>query len=344
MVAIIVPTVTTKKQDASIQKKTMGFLSNLLGSKTLRNVCNSSLFLTTNLCAQNLVPNPSLEIYDTCPMFFGQIEYASGWFQPLQPFSSTDYFNPCTSYPDISVPDNMPGFEPAYEGIAYGGFAPFHQPGQDLREYIEVRLTAPLVVNTKYRLRFYVSPGDEMMYAISNIGAHFSTDSILTTSTNALPYIPQIEYSGFQTISDTAGWTLVEGIYISSGGEEYLTIGNFYPDANTTYSVIDSSGNPAAYYYIDSISLELYDDTGIPAIPSNSNIIVNNFLHHGDFFTTTNLPSQSILKVYDSRGRIVFRSEDYHNELCGQQLSSGLYLYEFILPDQTRKTGKLVVQ
>src|SRR5271157_5345469 len=77
-----------------------------------------------SLHAQNLVPNPSFEQYDTCPNSSGQINYAKYWFQggPGNP----DYFNICSStlpYPgnQFSVPQNAWGYQFAYEGNAYCG-------------------------------------------------------------------------------------------------------------------------------------------------------------------------------------------------------------------------------
>lgn len=55
--------------------------------------------------AQNLVPNPSFEEYDTCPTNQQQIQHAIGWSAYR---AMINYYNACASpiSTDISVPAN----------------------------------------------------------------------------------------------------------------------------------------------------------------------------------------------------------------------------------------------
>jgi outer membrane protein OmpA-like peptidoglycan-associated protein len=58
-------------------------------------------------------------------------------------------------------------------------------------------------------------------------------------------------------------WDQVCGIYEATGGEKFITIGNFYPDANTSSETNRKNKDlkinqiVAAYYYIDDVSVEL---------------------------------------------------------------------------------------
>src|SRR6188768_1056384 len=75
------------------------------------------VFINVNYCSgQNLVPNPSFEIYDTCPSTLSAINLATSWSSFTQ---SPDYFNGCS--PNINVPNNPLGYQPASEGQAYAG-------------------------------------------------------------------------------------------------------------------------------------------------------------------------------------------------------------------------------
>jgi OOP family OmpA-OmpF porin len=65
----------------------------------------------------NLVPNPSFEIYNTCPNSGGQITYATGWFTAT--LGSPDYFNSCSA--GYGVPSNGFGYSNAQDGNAYAG-------------------------------------------------------------------------------------------------------------------------------------------------------------------------------------------------------------------------------
>lgn len=84
------------------------------------------------------------------------------------------------------------------------------------------------------------------------MGVHFaSTKFILNHGNNT--QIPQIVSTSI--ITNTVGWTKIEGTFIADGTEKYLYIGNFKDDYNTQY--IDNSNNNKygddAYYYIDDV-------------------------------------------------------------------------------------------
>lgn len=294
--------------------------------------------------AQESITNGSFEMQDSCPNFFGMIGNASPWFQPCTMGSSTDLFSSCTTNQSISTPSNFDGYQIPQHGISYGGFQTYSSFTTDQREYIELELTSNLVPGNQYRFRCYFSLADEMMYAINRIGVVFSSDSIQTSSFSVIDSIPRIYLDTLVTISDTTNWILLDVLITADGSERFITIGNFYSDAATLVSVSNASGYGFSYYYIDSVSLTYYDDTGLPDNPTQSDLIVPSLLHSQDQFVVGNLPVQSTLNLYDSSGRIIYRNDNYQNELSASQLSSGMYLYEFILPDQSRKTGKLIVE
>jgi hypothetical protein len=69
--------------------------------------------------AQNLVPDPSFEIYSNCPQGSNQLDYASSWFNPS--LTSPDYFNACDTIGEVSTPYNWWGFQIPRTGAAYAG-------------------------------------------------------------------------------------------------------------------------------------------------------------------------------------------------------------------------------
>jgi OmpA-OmpF porin, OOP family len=88
------------------------------------------MFNSTNGNAQNLVPNPSFEQYDTCPDLLNQIQYAIGWNN----FGNTpDYYNACSQI--MNVPNTQGGYQLAYDGNAYCGVYTFAYGGVNYREY-----------------------------------------------------------------------------------------------------------------------------------------------------------------------------------------------------------------
>jgi hypothetical protein len=67
----------------------------------------------------------------------------------------------------------------------------------------------------------------------------------------------QIYNFGNPVISDTLNWTKISGIYLASGGESFITMGNFKDDASTqTQGNEDTLAMPFSYYFIEDVSVE----------------------------------------------------------------------------------------
>ena len=228
------------------------------------NLCVIMFFNLFNVIGQNLVPNSSFENITTCNFGWGQIYKAQPWFQPCTYMtgsvigsSTSDIHNGCAISSSLSVPSNLMGSQSARTGNGYAGFST-GDDNYDYREYIEVVLTTPLLPSKTYYVEFYVSLADVCGKAVSNIGAFFSIDSLLD-STNYEPIsfiFPQVENSSTFFLNDKTNWMKISGYFSASGGEEFLTIGNFAP-AGFTNAQFVSGGSTAdlPYYYIDDITV-----------------------------------------------------------------------------------------
>lgn len=212
---------------------------------------------------QNLVPNPSFEVYITCPNNIGQIEYSTLWFQPTA--GTPDYYNNCTTYP-LGVPINYAGYQNAHSGNAYAGFAAFLLaydttfPFPNYREYVEIKLDSQLQAGEKYFVSFYLSLSDSVNYATDAIGAFFSLDTVKNDTGCFLPLSPQIENMPGNYIVNKSGWIKISGNFTAQGGEHFLTIGNFKDYVNTNHIAVSGGSadvNQAdwsgGYYYLDDI-------------------------------------------------------------------------------------------
>ncbi|CAN5482845.1 hypothetical protein BH11BAC2_BH11BAC2_13090 [soil metagenome] len=234
-------------------------------------LCVLSLIYTTAEAQLNLVPNASFEVYDTCPYsisgtVYKGIEYAIPWFQPNNNGNSTDLFNACdTSINLCSVPYNYEGFQVAKTGIGYGGFISgiinFSNP---YREYLEVELTDTLIAGNKYCVEYYISHANFSDRSTDNISAYISNAAVFGTDYLRLNYVPQINSPVGVVIDDTLNWVQVYGEYIATGGERFMTIGNFSTDSNTTLVFNNYGTHPYAYYYIDDVSVIDCTNTGLP--------------------------------------------------------------------------------
>src|SRR6187431_2941527 len=82
--------------------------------------CCVWLAICPSLRAQNLVPNPSFEVYTACPAGGGTggVMLCPPWISPI---GDCDYFHACATNPFYGVPENITGYQPARTGQAYAG-------------------------------------------------------------------------------------------------------------------------------------------------------------------------------------------------------------------------------
>ncbi|MFK7776398.1 MAG: gliding motility-associated C-terminal domain-containing protein [Saprospiraceae bacterium] len=213
------------------------------------------LIFSVTVDAQNLVPNPSFENYSFCPSAPSQIYLLDDWNNPAN--SSPDYFNSCyvgPPFPGQSVPNNLIGYQPARTGGAYIGLA-VHGTGTSVREYLQVLLPQPLIAGECYYVEMHTSSGytSTNFEGISNVGVYLSENPPPVSSLAMIYATPQVYYS--EVVTDTVNWVPLTGSFIANGGEQYLTIGNFFVEG--TYQISPPNGTGAAYYFIEDIKLEL---------------------------------------------------------------------------------------
>ena len=219
------------------------------------------------LCAQtNLVPNWSFESIIKCPGAFGPptATYAVPWLNPNN--ETPDLYSICDTQacypgppPCTGVPFNDWGFQQPHTGTNYSGMVIYARPqafSTNDREYIQVKLLDSLKAGKKYCMSFYTSLSNSAYYATSRVGCYISKGAVTNFSQDLISEIPQIESPFHQYLTDTANWMQVQGQYTAIGGENYITIGNFYDDTNTdTYIANSAFKDYASYYYVDDASL-----------------------------------------------------------------------------------------
>lgn len=221
------------------------------------------VIIASNLCGQNLVPNPSFESIIACPMNhgyscpytnLGSFDKVDFWKNPT--CTSPEIHHSCTGSNFIGVPANFAGVQTPRTGNAYAGIF----QSNSYCEYVSSPLSAQLIAGTKYLVSFYVSCGNSNDFHITNgfngIGAYLSVgfpDTTGTSLSNRLNSPAQIVNPYTNLINDTLNWLLISDTMIAVGGENYITIGNFTPQANLL-------GN-GAYFYVDDVSVEPLDNT-----------------------------------------------------------------------------------
>ncbi len=213
----------------------------------------------------NLVFNGDFETKSTCNINFGDIQKAIGWNSPT--LSSPDYFNMCVGGSITNVPNNGFGYQNAHSDSGYVGIFTYNKMPVDsaYREYIQGKLSKTLHQNSSYLFTMFLSIADIALHyncylSINKIGAYFSNAQLFESINSNLLVKPQILSDTSIFYADSVNWMKINGIYIANGGEEYLTIGNFYDNKHTdTLHLVKSNILPigafVSYYYIDDVSL-----------------------------------------------------------------------------------------
>jgi gliding motility-associated-like protein len=205
--------------------------------------------------AQNLVPNCSFEDYLTCPNSSGQMFSCRNWYSPGE--GTPDYCNQCNTG-SYSVPSNLWGSQEAKDGYAYTNIISYYASQPQYREYLQAKLVAPLNENEAYRVSFFLSCSDESMFAIDRLGLHFSNAPLEQPGKSViiLPSGPHLYNPEGNILDKKDIWIELNGVYIASGGEQYITIGNFFSDNSTEINVLGNQGLNIASYFIDEIKVE----------------------------------------------------------------------------------------
>lgn len=194
---------------------------------------------------QNLVPNYSFEDHTTCPCF-GCGGNGPMMCPPWFSIGSNDYFHECSTFWPYGVPNNVFGGQFARTGAAYIGG---HSQGA-LREYAQVQLLDTLEAGHCYKVGFYLNLGDNQCGS-DHFGALLSSTAITTP----LGMIPNVDLNGF-LFTDTINWVFIFDYIVANGDEAYITLGNFYSDAETTVEVPCSIPTQTSYYFVEDVIVE----------------------------------------------------------------------------------------
>lgn len=238
----------------------------------MRTLILTAVFLFFSIIGkgQNLVPNPGFESYTTCPTASGQMNLAFPWTGTNY---STDYFNGCSSFISVTMPQNVGSYNLyPHTGNACSAIWTYNVPGNNYREYLKVLLNDTMAAGTCYYVSFYTHIIPMCSIQINSLSVHLSNDTLSSTGTGlVLNLSSDIGTFGSGYINDTLNWIKISGIYTASGNERAITIGNFKDDSSTD-TIINSMGTyPGSYNFIDDVSIIPIDSIpgGLPAFAGN---------------------------------------------------------------------------
>jgi hypothetical protein len=318
-------------------------------------------FLPVFFSAQNnLVPNYSFEIIDTCSSPYTDPAHLLYWKVPTQ--GTTDLFRNCGSWNGAF--SNMAGYQYPKSGFGYIGLYAYFHNFNNYREYISTQLWMPLEPGKKYLVGFWCSLAEnKCLKAANKIGAWFS-DSIQSPTFygfNVINEIPQVQNDTSVILDDTTNnWILISDTITAVGSEKYITIGNFFDDTSsfiTNTGISYPTGDSSSYYFIDDVFVYCIDiacdttwlgnqpgsqqdfDFKLFPNPGNGEFKLEYDFAHKD---------QIMFEVFDVSGRIVFVKElsgqKFSENLNLQHLGTGLFFYSVSGSEGKITSGKLVIE
>ncbi len=211
--------------------------------------------------AQNLVPNPSFEQSSQCPGNFSESAHEFRVTHWTSANSGTpDHYHSC-SEGDADVPYNWAGVSEAYDGRGYVGIY-LWMKDKPYREYLQCRLTEPLVKDSTYQIQFFYKLSSYSKYSIDRIGL-LVHDSILREKHDyVVTRKPTLSVLQEAALTPKTGlWEHASMMYTATGSEKFLTIGNFSENETTnSYYIISRPVSEVmlasgSYYYIDNVSV-----------------------------------------------------------------------------------------
>lgn len=225
------------------------------------------IHLTAGICQQhsttgvhaseNIVPNPGFELLSSNPI---------GWFFKGEHFSEVMKYwdSPTNASPDVFGPEiRVPahwaekgfGNQKSHGGNRMVGVTCYGctDGKPHCREYIQIQLAEPLVVNQRYAFEFWAAPLANALL-ISNLGASFTENRISVQTDKVLDLSPDVMV--YQVVGASPnGWRKLSAEFQAAQASNFLIIGNFFPDSLT----LTEKQNPTllnfGYYYIDDVSL-----------------------------------------------------------------------------------------
>lgn len=223
------------------------------------------IFLVNAYQAQvvNLVENGSFEIIKGKVKGLGCVDASADWKNVTN--AKADLFVKENKQPIVLTSGNSYGKEEPKEGDNYAGLVVYSPKDKIARNYITSPLTQPMLKGKKYCVSMYISLAEGSKYATNNLGINFHKKQPKQEEAKTIVEKTAILHNQAKMVNATYGWEKVCGTYISEGGEEFITIGNFTATDKSkiekTLKIKDYKGviSEFAYYYVDNISVVMVE-------------------------------------------------------------------------------------
>lgn len=259
-----------------------------------------------------------------------------------------DYFHRCNNSLGgvVGVPDNLYGSQEAFEGDGYIGIglASWNSSGvyEDF-EYASTTLKESLKSCFEYKFSMFISMSEYSSYAVRRIGVLLTSNEININSISPIVATPQF-YNNTDYLVDSTNWTKIEGSFIASGGERFLTIGYFFDNVNNDTFFVrgDFFGSNSIYYFIDSINLfEVGHNAAVNCsfdIIQFPNVITPNGDGKNDLMSVQSYITRiAKLDIINRWGNLVVTLDEFNPFWDGQDCPDGVYFYIIYFREEKKK-------
>lgn len=237
---------------------------------------NCLLIINSN--AQNLVPNPSFELFKLCPTVYNTFNINQDW-NDLQKFCADwesvgtiqhywtgaggQYLNACANIDKnyCGIPQSVFAFQNAHSGNGMLQLAQTYPGFTQERIFQGVKLISPLKIGHKYLVSFYTSLADSSHSAMNNLGITFYTQKqkiIDTSNISSLFYPDWAHVYSKDVIDNKTDWVKIEGVITADSAYQYLVVGNFFDYNKTTFKSFNNivQGTVQPIYLLDDFTVE----------------------------------------------------------------------------------------
>jgi hypothetical protein len=182
---------------------------------------------------------------------------ATGWNNPISHTGSADYMHNCNGGTFVGVPTNFVGSQAAHGGNGYVGFATYYASFGNFREYLVNQLDSTLQSGVAYVFSIWVSLCDNCTLASDDLQFLFTNTSTTWNGTWSPmnTYTPTFSNTPGNFLSDKVNWVQLSFTFTATGGEQFLTIGNFLDDASTSLQAAGAGTLTLVYFYVDDLDL-----------------------------------------------------------------------------------------
>lgn len=218
----------------------------------------------------NLVLNPSFELLKSCGNSFIYADSALYWKNLNNPPCASIILNTCcTNTTNCGIPSYNGGsgsnsYQWPRTGNSHLAMHLYSPPSasafyKNFRFYAIGTLSEKLINGKIYCGKVYVNLDNVSPYKINQFGIYLDDGSILSgggTCNTIVNVTPQVSNSPSVFLIDTLNWIKIEGVFIANGTENYVTIGNFKSDGQTTgLSTGFATNYIPALYNVDDVSI-----------------------------------------------------------------------------------------